>query len=109
MDGPAEFARGAGGVEHQVPVRIGTGLRQEACPDPLVELGGLGLQAQLEHARKKLSQRIVELEGQKKDIEEAVAELKLGLAMIAHRLSEREEETRPAPRVFGFGVMPAEH
>jgi len=68
-----------------------------------------GGQAQLEHARKKFSQRIVELERQKKDIEESVAELKLGLEMITHRLSERDEQTRPAPRVFGFGVMPAEH
>ena len=70
---------------------------------------GDGGVTQLEYARKKFSQRIVELERQKKDIEESVAELKLGLDMIAHRLSEREEETRPAPRVFGFGVMPAEH
>ena len=38
-----------------------------------------------------------------------MAELKLGLEMITHRLTEREEEARPAPRVFGFGVMPAEH
>ena len=69
---------------------------------------GDGNIAQLEHARTKFAQRIGELERQKKDIDESVAELKLGLEMIETRLSEREENTRPAPRVFGFGVMPAD-
>ena len=67
--------------------------------------GGL---AQLEHTRTKFLERIEILERQKLDIEESVAELKLGLEAIAHRLAEHERESRPAPRVSGFSVMPAE-
>ena len=37
-----------------------------------------------------------------------MAELKLGLELIENRLGEHETEAKPAPRVFGFGVMPAE-
>jgi len=63
---------------------------------------------QLEHARNKFIQRIGELERQKKDIDDSVAELKLGVERIDNRLSEQEAERRPAPRVSGFSVMPAD-
>jgi DNA-binding transcriptional MerR regulator len=76
----------------------------------LLDLYGIGDGgiAQLERSRAKFSQRITELERQKKDIDESIAELKLGLESIDHRLTESEKESRPAPRVFGFGVLPAE-
>lgn len=69
---------------------------------------GDGGQAQLAHARAKFTQRIEELERQKLDIDESVAELKLGLEFIDHQLEDHEEHARPAPRVISFGVMPAE-
>lgn len=68
-----------------------------------------GNTAQLEHARKKFIQRIGELEQQKIDIEESVRELKLGLEAIENRLGEDEEQSRPAPRLSGFSVMPADN
>lgn len=87
--------------------RVGFSLAEIAEMLNLYELGDGGL-AQLERARAKFAERISELVRQKKDIEESVAELNLGLEMIEHRLAEREERTRPAPRVFGFGVLPAD-
>ena len=87
--------------------RVGFSLAEIAEILALYERGDGGI-AQLEHARTKFAQRIGELERQKQDIEESVAELKLGLEMIENRLCEREEESRPAPRVSGFSVMPAD-
>lgn len=87
--------------------RVGFSLGEIAEMLNLYELGDGGI-AQLERARTKFAQRISELERQKKDIEESVAELKLGIEMIGNRLAERNERERPAPRVFGFGVLPAD-
>jgi DNA-binding transcriptional MerR regulator len=66
--------------------------------------------AQLGVARRKFSERIVLLEQQKADIEESLAELRLGLTMIDNKLAERHEEEREQPRIrlTGYGVMPAE-
>ena len=36
--------RGRGRVEHQVPLGVGAGQREEPVPHPAVELGGLGLE-----------------------------------------------------------------
>jgi DNA-binding transcriptional MerR regulator len=88
--------------------RVGFSLAEIREMLDLYDLGDGGI-AQLEQARKKFAQRITELEQQKKDIDDSMAELKLGLESIAHRLSEREDEARPAPRVISFGVMPAEN
>ncbi len=87
--------------------RVGFSLAEIREILDLYDVGDGGI-AQLELARSKFAQRITELERQKKDIDESVAELKLGIESIDHRLTTREEESRPAPRVFGFGVMPAE-
>ena len=87
--------------------RVGFSLAEIAEILALYERGDGGV-AQLEHARTKFAQRIDELERQRIDIEESVAELKLGLEMIEHRLPECEDEARPAPRVSGFSVMPAD-
>ena len=73
----------------------------------LYELGDGG-QVQLKHARAKFAERIVSLERQRDDIEESLAELKLGLTMIDNKLAEREPPARPQLRVTGYGVMPAE-
>ena len=66
--------------------------------------------AQLGVARRKFSERIVLLEQQKADIEESLAELRLGLTMIDNKLAERHEEEREQPRIrlTGYGVMPVE-
>ena len=66
--------------------------------------------AQLGVARRKFSERIVLLEQQKADIEESLAELRLGLTMIDNKLAERHEDTRTRPRIrlTGYGVMPVE-
>lgn len=69
---------------------------------------GDGGQAQLAHARAKFARRIDELERQKLDIDESVAELRLGLEFIDNQLDDHEAQARPAPRVISFGVMPAE-
>lgn len=69
---------------------------------------GDGGTAQLARARKKFSERIALLEQQKSDIEESIAELKLGLTMIENKLAEREPPKAPRLRVTGYGVMPAE-
>lgn len=87
--------------------RVGFSLAEIAEMLNLYELGDGGV-TQLERARTKFAQRISELERQKKDIEESVAELKLGIEMIDNRLAERDERARPAPRVMGFGIMPAD-
>lgn len=87
--------------------RVGFSLAEIAEMLNLYEIGDGGL-AQLELARTRFVQRISELERQKKDIEDSVAELKLGIEMIDNRLAERDERARPAPRVMGFGIMPAD-
>lgn len=62
--------------------------------------------AQLAHARRKFRERIEMLERQKADIDESLAELRLGLNMIDNKLAEGEP--RPSPRLTGYGVMPLE-
>lgn len=63
--------------------------------------------SQLAYARKKFAERIASLERQRDDIEEALAELQLGLTMIDNKLAEREPQPSP-PRITGYGVMPME-
>jgi DNA-binding transcriptional MerR regulator len=67
---------------------------------------GDGGAAQLAHARKKFAERIETLERQRRDVEESLAELKLGLTMIENKLAEHEPP--PQPRLTGFGVIPLE-
>ena len=62
--------------------------------------------AQLAHARKKFASRIAALEQQRRDVEESLAELRLGLTMIENKLAD--DEPRVNPRLTGFGVMPLE-
>lgn len=69
---------------------------------------GDGGTTQLLHARSKFAERVALLERQKADIEESVAELKLGLTMIENKLAERQPPRAPRLRVTGYGVMPAE-
>jgi DNA-binding transcriptional MerR regulator len=67
---------------------------------------GDGGTSQLAHAQRKFAERIEMLERQKADVEESLAELRLGLAMIENKLAETEP--RPQPRLTGFGVIPLE-
>ncbi|HEY1630688.1 MAG TPA: MerR family DNA-binding transcriptional regulator [Rhizomicrobium sp.] len=61
--------------------------------------------AQLSHSKKKFVERLTALERQRVDIDESIAELKLGITAIENRLAE---ETPPPPvRVAGYSVMPA--
>src|ERR1700742_99859 len=61
--------------------------------------------AQLNHSRKKFLERLNALERQRVDIDESIAELKLGITAIENRLAE---ETPPEPvRVTGYSVLPA--
>jgi len=62
--------------------------------------------AQLGHARRKFTERIETLERQKADVEESLAELRLGLTMIENKLAD--DEPRPSVRLTGYGVMPLE-
>lgn len=62
--------------------------------------------AQLAYAKRKFAERIESLERQRDDIEESLAELRLGLTMIENKLAEREPRT--IPRLTGYGVMPME-
>ncbi|MGB8362951.1 MAG: MerR family transcriptional regulator [Rhizomicrobium sp.] len=66
--------------------------------------------AQLAYAGKKFAERLASLERQKADIEESIAELRLGLVMIENKLADREIVERPSQRVrlTGYGVMPRE-
>ncbi|HEX3675669.1 MAG TPA: MerR family DNA-binding transcriptional regulator [Rhizomicrobium sp.] len=61
---------------------------------------------QLQHTMKKFSARIDALAKQRIDIDESIAELKLGLTMIQNRLAAETPPERV--RVSGYGVMPAE-
>lgn len=87
--------------------RVGFSLAELRELLDLYDIGDGGI-AQLEVSRTKFTQRIVELEQQKKDIDESVAQLKLALKTIDHRLSEHERQFRSGPRVSGFSVMPAD-
>ena len=87
--------------------RVGFSLAEIGEILDLYDLGDGGA-AQLEHARRKFADRLSALEQQKKDIDESMAELRLGLTMIDNKLAEREAPKTPAVRVTGYGVMPAE-
>jgi DNA-binding transcriptional MerR regulator len=67
---------------------------------------GDGGASQLSHARRKFAERIEMLERQRADVEESLAELRLGLAMIENKLAETEP--RPQLRLTGYGVIPLE-
>jgi DNA-binding transcriptional MerR regulator len=67
---------------------------------------GDGGASQLAYAQRKFAERIEMLERQKADVEESLAELRLGLVMIENKLAETEP--RPQPRLTGFGVIPLE-
>ena len=73
----------------------------------LYDAGDGGL-SQLLRARTKFAERVELLERQKADIEESIAELKLGLTMIENKLAEREPPRAPRLRVTGYGIVPAE-
>jgi DNA-binding transcriptional MerR regulator len=62
--------------------------------------------AQLSYARRKFTERIESLERQKADVEESLAELRLGLTMIENKLAD--DAPRPNVRLTGYGVMPLE-
>ena len=62
--------------------------------------------AQLAYARKKFASRIAALEQQRRDVEESLAELRLGLTAIESKLAD--DAPRTSPRLTGFGVMPLE-
>jgi DNA-binding transcriptional MerR regulator len=89
--------------------RVGFSLAEMGEILDLYDTGDGGM-TQLHYAKKKFGERIGALERQKHDIEEAIAELKLGLTMIGNKLAEREADTAPPPRMkmTGYSVMPAE-
>jgi DNA-binding transcriptional MerR regulator len=90
--------------------RVGFSLAEIKDILDLYDSGDGGI-TQLQHARKKFAERIAALDRQKNDIEESVAELKLGLEMIESKLSERHASERGASqsvRITGYGLMPAE-
>jgi DNA-binding transcriptional MerR regulator len=87
--------------------RVGFSLAEIGEILDLYDLGDGGT-SQLVHARAKFAERIALLERQKTDIEESLAELKLGVTMIENKLAEREPSREPRMRVTGYGVMPAE-
>ncbi len=87
--------------------RVGFSLAEIREILDLYDLGDGGT-SQLIHAREKFSERIALLERQKADIEESLADLRLGLTMIKNKLTEREPTQRPRVRVTGYGVMPLE-
>ncbi len=88
--------------------RVGFTLAEIAESLDLYDQGDGGI-AQLAHAQRMFGERIATLERQKADIEEMLAELKLGLTMIENKLAEREPANGlPKLRLRGYGVMPAE-
>ena len=90
--------------------RVGFALAEIKDILDLYDSGDGGI-TQLQHARKKFTERIAALEAQKTDIDESVAELKLGLAMIESKLSERhahERGTEQRVHITGYGLVPAE-
>ncbi|HET7335261.1 MAG TPA: MerR family DNA-binding transcriptional regulator [Rhizomicrobium sp.] len=68
---------------------------------------GDGAVAQNQHSLRKFKERIEALLRQKQDIEEAIAELRLGVARLEHQLAESHAEMTPRPRMTGYSVMPA--
>jgi DNA-binding transcriptional MerR regulator len=74
----------------------------------LYDAGDGGL-SQLLHAQAKFAERVALLERQRADIEESLAELKLGLTMIENKLAEQEPPRRPEVRVSGYGIIPREN
>ena len=87
--------------------RVGFSLAEIGEMLDLYDHGDGGV-AQLFHARAKFAERVALLERQKTDIEESLAELKLGLTMIENKLAERQPPPRPDVRVTGYGVIPRE-
>jgi DNA-binding transcriptional MerR regulator len=87
--------------------RVGFGLAEIGETLDLYDQADGGA-AQLAYARKIFADRIALLERQRADIEETLAELRLGLTMIKNRIAEREEPKHPRIRLTGYGVMPAE-
>jgi DNA-binding transcriptional MerR regulator len=95
--------------------RISLILRGRRVGFTLAEIGeildlydiGDGGQTQLAHARAKFTERIALLERQRADIDESLADLRLGLTMIENKLADRAPPP-PRVRVTGYGVMPAE-
>jgi DNA-binding transcriptional MerR regulator len=69
---------------------------------------GDGHLTQLIHAKRKFTERLAALERQKTDIEDSLAELRLGLTMIENKLAEHAVREQPQIRLTGYGVMPAE-
>jgi DNA-binding transcriptional MerR regulator len=63
--------------------------------------------AQLQHTHRKFVERIAALERQRVDIDESIAELKLGLTMLDNQLAEKDAAEPPRVRMMGYGVMPA--
>jgi DNA-binding transcriptional MerR regulator len=87
--------------------RVGFSLAEIREILDLYDAGDGGI-AQLAHAREKFRERIALLERQKRDIEDSIAELKLGLTMIENKLADREPLQAPRLHVTGYGVMPME-
>jgi len=87
--------------------RVGFSLAEIREMLDLYDFGDGGF-AQLAYARDKFSERLALLERQKADIEESLAELRLGLTMIENKLAERQPPRRPDVRVTGYGVIPRE-
>jgi DNA-binding transcriptional MerR regulator len=87
--------------------RVGFSLAEIREILDLYDAGDGGV-AQLTLARGKFAQRIASLERQKSDIEDSIAELKLGLTMIENKLADHDPPQSPRVRVTGYGVMPLE-
>lgn len=87
--------------------RVGFSLAEIRELLDLYDLGDGGL-AQLTQAREKFAERVALLERQKADIEESLAELKLGLTMIENKVMERQPLPLPGIRVTGYSVIPRE-
>lgn len=87
--------------------RVGFSLAEIREMLDLYDFGDGGF-SQLAYARDKFSERLALLERQKADIEESLAELRLGLTMIENKLAERQPPRRPDVRVTGYGVIPQE-
>ncbi len=88
--------------------RVGFSLAEIREMLDLYDHGDGGGLAQLSHARDKFAERVALLERQKADIEESLAELRLGLTMIENKLAERQPLRHPDVRVTGYGVIPGE-
>lgn len=87
--------------------RVGFSLAEIGEILDLYDAGDGGV-LQLTRAHEKFSERIAVLERQRADIDESIAELKLGLTMIDNKLAERQPPKTPRVRVTSYGVMPAD-